>query len=441
VDEVGGLGVLAQLGILSARNRGRSGLTIRYKMELMSRKIIPGDSRRNFIGSVATGLAGAIAVPAAVLTSNNRLRVAVIGAGDRGMQLARELGTCSNIELTAVADIYEKRREEVAMLGATVRAFGDYRKILDDKSVDAVLIATPQHLHATPFLDALSAGKHIYVEKAMAFTVEESERMRAAAVLAPSLVVQVGHQFCTSGMAADAARIISEGKLGKITAIHAQMYRNTPHGKAQWVRPVYPSMTQDSIAWNEFLGCAPERPFDADRFVNWRLFNDYSGGNVHENLSQQLSFWYKVLDLSIPEEVTMSGGIYLWKDGREVPDTMTVSMKHSEEILFSWDSGFGNSHPGSSEEVLGTDGTLVRGQQLRYSPQKVNRPSDAESFGQTPTPRNAHLENFFASIRENHQPGCPVELGYRVSIACRMAVESYLQGRTVRWDAATRQIV
>ncbi len=410
-------------------------------MELMSSKNNPGDSRRNFIGTVATGIAGTLAAPASVLTANNRVRVAVIGAGDRGMQLARELGTCSNIELSAVADIYEKRREEASALGTAVRSVSDYRRILDDKSIDAVIVATPQHLHATAFLGALEANKHVYVERTMAFTVEEAERMKAAATQSPSRIVQVGHQFCTSGMSADAARIVSEGKLGKITAIHAQMYRNTPHGKAQWVRPIYPSMTPETIAWNDFLGTAPERAFDPDRFVNWRLFNDYSGGSVHENLSQQLSFWYKVLDLSIPAEVTMTGGIYLWKDGREVPDTMTVSMKHSEEILFSWDSGFGNNHPGSSEEVLGAEGTLVRGQQLRYSPQKVNRPHDAEFFGQTPTPRNAHLENFFAGIRENHQPGCPVEIGYRVSIACRMAVESYLRGRTVRWDAAAKQIV
>ena len=110
------------------------------------------------------------------------------------------------------------------------------------------------------------------------------------------------------------------------------MYRNTPHGKPHWTRPLYPDMTPENIDWNAFLGSAPPRDFDADRYVNWRLFSDYSGGNVHENMSHQLAFWYKVMDLGIPRAVTMTGGIYRWKDGREVPDTMTVAMAHSEDI-------------------------------------------------------------------------------------------------------------
>ena len=111
-----------------------------------------------------------------------------------------------------------------------------------------------------------------------------------------------------------------------------------------------------------------------NRYINWRFFWDYSGGNVYENMCHQVAFWYKVMGLQIPESVSMTGGIYLWKDGREVPDTMSVAMVHPEEILFSWDSGFGNSQLGSTEDVLGTDGTIAKGQQIRYLPQKVNRP-------------------------------------------------------------------
>ena len=187
------------------------------------------------------------------------------------------------------------------------------------------------------------------------------------------------------------------------------MYRNTPHGKPPWSRPVFPDMTPDQIDWKAFLGGAPAREFDANRYVNWRYFWDYSGGNVHENMSHQLAFWYKVMDLRIPWAVTMTGGIYRWKDGREVPDTMTVAMEHPEhELQFTWDSGFGSNHPGVTEEVLGTDGTIVRGQQIRYMPQRVNRPEGAEMLGQTPTPPHSHMRNFLDCIRHGGEPGCPL---------------------------------
>jgi predicted dehydrogenase len=200
-------------------------------------------------------------------------------------------------------------------------------------------------------------------------------------------------------------------------------------------------MTSENIIWKSFLGEAPQRDFDADRFINWRFFWDYSGGNVYENMCHQLAFWYVPLKLQIPKAVTMTGGVYLWKDGREVPDTMNVSMEHPEEILFSWDSGFGNMHLGSGTYVLGTDGTISNGQQIRFLPEKVNQPDGNEMVGQSKTAPRAHMQDFFDAIRTGKEPNCPFEIGFRVSIACRMAVESYRQGRTVRWDPVKEEIV
>jgi predicted dehydrogenase len=234
---------------------------------------------------------------------------------------------------------------------------------------------------------------------------------------------------------------LNSGKMGKVTAIEAHMYRNTPHGKPQWAREVPTSVNPENVIWKSFLGDAPAREFDANRYVNWRFYWDYSGGNVSENMCHQLSFWYKTMGLQIPKAVTMTGGVYLWKDGREVPDTMNVSMEHAEEILFTWNSGFGNAHLGSTEEVLGTDGTISKGQTIRWSPQKVNRPNDAEIVGQTPNVRNAHMQNFLDAVRGVAQANCPFDVGFRVSIACRMAVDSYRQGRTVRWDPVKEEIV
>lgn len=399
------------------------------------------DSRRNFIGKVATGLAGTLAAPASALGANDRIRVGIIGPGDRGMQIVREALRCANTEFVAFADIYTKRLEDGKKLVPAAKTYMDYRYLLDDKSIDAVLIATPQHLHCEHFVAAMDAGKHVYQEKTMAFTVEHAKRMRAAYKRAGKRTVQIGHQGCTSGQVTDAQNFMATGYVGKITEIHAHMYRNTPHGKPQWSRPVYPDMTQENIIWKSFLGEAPDRAFDANRYVNWRFFWDYSGGNFYENMCHQLAFWYKVLNLQIPKAVTTVGGVYLWKDGREVPDTMNTAMEHPEELLFTWNSGFGNNHFGSAEDVLGTDGTISKGQQIRYSPQKVNRPDGTEMVGQTRSGPNGHMENFFDCIRTGKEPNCPFELGFRVAIASRMAVDSYRQGRTLRWDSQKEEIV
>jgi predicted dehydrogenase len=397
-------------------------------------------SRRNFIGKVASGLAGTLAV-SNVLGANDRIRLGIIGAGDRGMQDVRDAIACPNTEFTAFADIYTKRLDDAKKVAPNAKTYLDYRYLLDDKSLDAVLIATPQHLHCEHFVAALDAGKHVYQEKTMAFTVDHAKRMRTAFKKAGKRTVQIGHQSCSSGQVTDAAQFLATGYVGKITAIHAHMYRNTPHGKPQWSRPVYPDMTSEHIIWKSFLGEAPQHEFDPNRYVNWRFFWDYSGGNVYENMCHQLSFWYKTMNLQIPKKVTMVGGIYLWKDGREVPDTMNVAMEHPEEILFSWDSGFGNSQLGNTEDVLGTDGTISKGQQIRYTPQKVNRADGVEMVGSTKTAPNAHMQNFLDCIRSGRETNCPFDVGFRVSIACRMAVESYRQGRSMRWDSGAEEIV
>ena len=398
------------------------------------------ESRRNFIGKVATGLAGTLAT-SNVLGANDRLRFGVIGAGARGTELLREALACPNTDCVGVADVYTKRLEAVQVIAPAATLHLEYRRLLEDPSVDAVLIATPHHLHAEQFVSALDSGKHVYQERTMAFTVEQAKRMRAAYQNAGNRAVQIGHQTCSSGPSLDAAAFLKPELMGRITAVRAHFYRNTPHGKPQWARPVYPDMTPDRIAWASFLEGAPVREFDPNRYMNWRLYWDYSGGSVTENLSQQLAFWYKLLGLHIPAAATMTGGVYLWKDGREVPDTMHVSLEHPEEILFSWDSGFGNSHLGIAEDVLGTDGTISKGQQIRYTPQKVNRPGANEMVGTARTAPRAHMQNFCDAIRSGIEPNCPFDVGFRVSIACRMAVESYRQQRTVRWDPAREEIV
>jgi hypothetical protein len=404
------------------------------------------DSRRNFLGKVASGLAGTLAAgPAHVLGANDRIRVGIIGAGDRGLELLNHIRACSNAEVAGLADIYSKRRDKAANFAPSAVIAANYRRLLDDRSIDAVVIATPPHLHAEHFCASLGAGKHVYLEKTMAHTVEHAKRMRAAYRKdAGAHVVQIGHQSCSFGHVGDVAQFLAEpARMGKITALVMRNYRNTPSGKAQWARPALlnADVNPQNVAWNAFAGDTAAREFDAQRFIHWRYFWDYSGGGVSENMSQQLAFWYKTLKLRIPKSATMSGGVYLWNDGRETPDTMDVALDQPEQMLVSWSSGFGNSQLGVTEDVLGSAGTISRGNQVRYAPQKVNRPDASEIVGHSTHVPHAHMQNFFDAVRAAKEPNCPFETGFRVSIACRMAVESYRQGRTVHWDPRAEEIV
>src|ERR1043165_1380366 len=165
-------------------------------------------SRRNFIGKVASGVAGALATSNA-LAANERVRVGIIGSGARGSEILREALSCPNVECIGAGDIYTKRLDEAKAIAPNAKTYLDYRHLLEDKDVDAVLIATPQHLHCEHFTASLAAGKHVYQEKTMAFTVDHAKKMRAAVEHhGAGKAIQVGHQWTSYGHVQDAAAFL-----------------------------------------------------------------------------------------------------------------------------------------------------------------------------------------------------------------------------------------
>src|SRR5512141_3057026 len=221
------------------------------------------DSRRKVLGKVATGLAGTLAaVPARALGSNDRLRVGIIGVGDRGLELLNQIRVCDNAEVVAFADVYTKRLEKAASFAPNATTFADYRRMLDDSSIDAIVIATPPHLHAEEFAAALDAGKHVYQEKTLANTLDQAKSMRAAfARDCGKHVVQVGHQACSFGHLADVEQFMTPvDSMGQISGLVMRNYRNTPRGKAQWARPALlnADVNPRNVAWNAFAGEAAE---------------------------------------------------------------------------------------------------------------------------------------------------------------------------------------
>lgn len=403
--------------------------------------------RRRFLKQVgaAAGVALSHALPAAsrVLGANDRVRVGLIGAGGRGTEILRAALRCPNTEAAAAADVYTRRLDAIQRVAPGIKTFGDFRRLLDDKGIDAVLIATPQHQHALNFVPALQAGKDVYQEKTMAFSPDHAKRMRRA-YEGSGRVVQVCIQSTSGPGFAEAQRLATPERLGVITLIHAHHYRNAPYGG--WLRDVPADCDARHVDWPAFQGEARPQDFSGDRVVNWRFYWDYSGGNVFENMVHQVGFWYKALDLKVPRQVTMTGANFLCPK-MEPPDTMDVSMR-LDGLLFTWNSAFGNRHYGETDDVVGgTKGTLVRGPDgaVRYVPERGRGAAGEKPSGSAATVSDAeetqrHMQNFLDCVRSRKQPNCPFEIGFRSAIACQMAVASYRQGRTVNWDAKREEI-
>ena len=397
---------------------------------------------RESLGGSAALIASRFLVPGSALGANDRVRFALIGGGDRGQQIFRAALNCPNVEAAAVADIYTRRLDQVKQLAPGIKTYGDFRQLLDDKSIDAVLIATPQHQHALNFVPAIQAGKDVYQEKTMAFNPDHARRMRNA-FEGSGRVVQVGIQS-TTGPQVDAVRqYLGPERLGTITALHTHHFRNSPYGG--WKRPIPSDCDLQHVNWKEFQGEAGDHPWDPNRYINWRFFWDYDGGNVFENMVHQVGFWYKLLDMNIPRSVTMSGGNYRSPD-MQPPDTMDVSMDQPENLLFTWNSMFGNRYYGEGDDLLlGTKGTIHRDQdeRVQFIPQANQGAGDSTASPAVSDDELTvrHMQNFFDCVRSRKEPNCPFEIGYRSAIACRMAIESYRTGRTVRWDAESSTIV
>jgi len=405
-------------------------------------------NRRDFLGTVMAGaaLAGAStrATAAAkgagrVIGANDRIRFGLIGAGSRGKDILKAALGCPNVEVVAVADAYTARFDEAKKIAPEVATTQDYRKVLDDGSIDAVLIATPQHLHAQHFVDAIAAGKDVYQEKTMAFNAEHARRMRNA-LDGSGRVVQVGLQWNSSGGVQKVREHVGSGELGAVSLLETHHFRQTPYGG--WMREIPADCNPEHVAWDAFQGDAKRVPFDADRFMNWRFYWDYSGGNVYENMVHIAAFWFAALDLSIPETVSSTGGNFQ-SPKMSPPDAFQVTMKHKEGLLFTFTSMFGNGFYGEGRNLLfGTKGTLVHSLSdlMHVVPAGKKVESDAPK-GTFKNPTGVHMQNFFDCVRSRSEPTSPFELGFRTSVACRMAVEAYRRGSTVRWDPATEEIL
>jgi predicted dehydrogenase len=409
-------------------------------------------TRRNFIKQTLSGSAAVLAsgfLPSSrVLGANDRVRFALIGGGGRGKEIFHAALKCSNVEAVAVADVYTRRLDEVKKIVPTIQTYQDFRKILDDKTIDAVLIASPQHIHCLQFVPALAAGKDVYQEKTMAFNPDHARRMRRAFEKSDR-VVQVGIQVTSAPGYEVIKDMLTPEKMGTITALHTHHYRNRAHGG--WLRPIPPDCDPEHVDWKAFEGEATHYPFDPQRLINWRFYWDYDGSNVYENMVHQVGFWYKLMDFKIPDSVTMTGANVI-SPKMQMPDLMDICMMQGN-VMFTWNSMFGNDFYGEGHDMLlGTRGMIARneGDQVRYLAER-GRLRGVEALSAVPPvggqetgyyeATDQHMQNFFDCVRSRKVPNCPFEIGYRSAIACQMAIASYHRKRTVMWDPQAEDIV
>jgi predicted dehydrogenase len=404
------------------------------------------NTRRDFIRRSALGTAAMLIYPPSrVLGANDRVRVGMIGVGGRGQELLKQVLGVPSAQLVAIADIYTRSRDEAKQKAPGIQALDDHRRLLDMKDIDGVIVASPLHIHARHFLDTLAAGKDLYSEKTMTWSIPEAEQCLAAAK-SSDRVVQIGLQHESSGSLADTRKWIKDGIVGKVTQVESWMSRNTPHGKGQWVRKVPPDCTAQNVNWKAFLNGRPDREFDPFKFINWRLYWEFSGGNVTENMVHQLAWIMTALDLPEPSGAFMSGGVFSEKDGRQVPDTIVATLEYPADTVVTWQSTFNNSHYGLGERLLGSDGTIehisgatdmVTGKSLeglRYYPEKANRREGTALSGETPNQN--HMANWIDCVRTRKIPNASVEIGYRSAIAAHMANISYRRKQRVTLEMA-----
>ena len=401
--------------------------------------------RREFLGIAARSLACA-ALPIRILGANDRIRIGLIGAGDRGQQVLKDALAQPGVECVAVADVYSLRHEQLKATVPAIAAYDDPRNLLDRHDIDAVIVATPLHLHAKYFLDSLAAGKDLYCEKTMTWDIPEAVQCLKAAE-ASKQVVQIGLQHESSGELADARKWYEQGLLGKVTMVESWMSRNTPHGHGQWSRAIPPDCNPAHVNWDLFLVNRPKVAFDANKFINWRLFWEFSGGNVTENMVHQIAWIMTAMNLPLPDAAVMMGGVYSEKDGRQVPDTIAVTFEFPNDLTVLWQSTFSNSRFGLGERLLGSDGTvehvsgatdMVTGKYtegISYVPEKTNR-LDGIAVNGSSTGQN-HVANWLECIRSrNQKTNAPVEIGYKSAIAAHMANLAYREKRRVTQQEA-----
>lgn len=394
-------------------------------------------TRRNFI---ATSGATALSY-SAIIGANDRLRIGVIGCGSQAtshMRALVKMRESDNCDITAVCDVYDKRAQAAAQLtnGKIVK---DYRRLLEDRDIDYVLIATPEHWHYQMTMDAASAGKQIYCEKPMTQTVEQSKRV-VDKIRQSGVKMQVGVQGMSDDSYETARKFVQDGTLGKVVLAQidysrnyqGDFWRNPPDADAQ------PGVNLD---WKAWLGPAPKRPFEPDRYFSWRRYWDYSSGIASDLFIHRVTRFIKALDLKFPVCGVGTGGKFEFTGSpAEIPDTLNILLDYPGGPTVQLISSMANGTPvdhlirGHKATLQFTRTGFTIKPQARDGAEIVHEKTGGEQV-------DLHHRNLMNAIRQNEPLKCDSTLGYYGVVACEMGVLSYRRRKYMKWDAARERIV
>lgn len=395
-------------------------------------------TRRAFVGITALS-------STQILGANDRLRGGVIGLGNRGVYLAeafKEIGA----EVSAVCDVYEPRLAAGLKSASTgAKAHDNYKQMLDDKSLDFVIIATPDHWHAQMAVDAADAGKDIYVEKPMALNRHDAARM-VEAVRRNGRILQVGSQRRSSAICEEAREIVSSGSLGPVRLVNC--WWNGKLGTRTGT-PLSNRKLEGALDWKQWLGPAPPRDLDPQRFFSWIWFWEYGGGYMVGQTVHILDATHMFMNPSPPIAVTALGKSS--QQGGEIPETTSFSVEYPEYLgVFTVGyKAMRYNPPEMSHEmkqVNGWDGRLDVGRETltayNEDPEAVVMKPRIErrAYGEIERAVRKHIRNFMDCMRSRKEPNAPVETGQACTLVLSMAVDSLRTGQTIRYNASTGQV-
>jgi predicted dehydrogenase len=394
-------------------------------------------NRRTFFLGAASAMSAT-----QVWGANDRVRMGLIGSGGRGREDWTTFVGQPEVEPVAVCDVYDPFREKgIAISQGLAKPYKDFRRLLEQKDIDAVIVATPDHWHAVITVAACEAGKDVYCEKPLSLAVAEGRKMVAAARRA-NRVVQTGSQQRSGAHYAQAVKLIQDGGIGQVHRIRAGMQRN-----------IYPGLKPTEMAtrlspaldWDMWLGPAPKREFDPFRCIyNFRWFWDYSGGQMTNWGAHHLDIARWIVAAEAPLEISGFGGRYALTDGGETPDVQEVTYQFGK-IVVTWTASEIAAGKGFTLDIYGTKGmlSLTRGG-FQVTP---------ETFGKEKTPAMeplqakggdlnvAHARNFLDCVRSRKRPNADVEEGHRSATMCHLGNISMRLGRSLKWDAAKEQVI
>jgi predicted dehydrogenase len=404
---------------------------------------------------------------------SERVRFGIIGVGMQGNGLLSTAISLPGVECVAAADLYDGRHtlaKEIA--GPKITTTRHYKELLDNKEIDCIIAAVPDHWHKQIFVDAVSAGKDIYLEKPMSHSAADGIEMVAAAKKT-NRIVQIGSQRISSVLCNKAKEMLAQGVVGDLNLIEGSLGRNDPNGA--WVYPLPTDLSPETLDWDTWQGTVPKRPFDGKIFARWRCWKEYGTGVAGDLLVHLVSGMNYMIGWNEPPSHAMSfGGILRFPDGRNMPDVQATIYEYGkipvylrlnlgcetpEMYRFQGSKGilevteFGMSYyPQSGEDTAPSYYAYSFPREMRDAYFKKWHEEHDPAPGKEPLSETynykgddwddlrPHLWNYFQAVRSRKPLPEDAVFGSNAALACHMANESYFRGKAVTWDAASGQI-